>query len=59
MGVTALTGSASGIGKALRERLERDGDRVIGVDLRGAEIEAVTGEWVPAAFFPLPTPNFS
>ncbi len=40
MGVTALTGSASGIGKALRERLERDGDRVIGVDLRGAEIEA-------------------
>jgi NAD(P)-dependent dehydrogenase (short-subunit alcohol dehydrogenase family) len=37
---TALTGSASGIGRALRERLERVGQRVIGVDLRDAEVTA-------------------
>jgi NAD(P)-dependent dehydrogenase (short-subunit alcohol dehydrogenase family) len=36
----AVTGSASGIGAAVRERLERDGDRVIGVDLRDAEVVA-------------------
>jgi NAD(P)-dependent dehydrogenase (short-subunit alcohol dehydrogenase family) len=36
----AITGSASGIGLAIRRRLERDGTRVIGVDLRGAEISA-------------------
>ena len=40
MRTIALTGSASGIGAALRERLETAGDRVIGVDLGGAEIEA-------------------
>jgi NAD(P)-dependent dehydrogenase (short-subunit alcohol dehydrogenase family) len=36
----ALTGSASGIGAALRAQLEAAGERVIGVDLRGAEIAA-------------------
>jgi NAD(P)-dependent dehydrogenase (short-subunit alcohol dehydrogenase family) len=36
----ALSGSASGIGRALRHRLERDGQRVIGVDLRDAEVMA-------------------
>lgn len=40
MGTVVITGSASGIGAAVRERLEADGDRVIGVDLRGAEIVA-------------------
>lgn len=40
MGVAVVTGSASGIGAAVRERLEREGDRVVGVDLRGAEIQA-------------------
>ena len=40
MGTIAVTGSASGIGKATRERLERDGHRVIGVDLRDAEVIA-------------------
>jgi NAD(P)-dependent dehydrogenase (short-subunit alcohol dehydrogenase family) len=35
-----VTGSASGIGQAARERLERDGCRVIGVDLREAEVVA-------------------
>lgn len=34
----ALSGSASGIGRALQERLERDGQRVIGVDVRDAEV---------------------
>jgi NAD(P)-dependent dehydrogenase (short-subunit alcohol dehydrogenase family) len=36
----AVTGSASGLGAAVRARLERDGARVIGVDLRDADIEA-------------------
>ncbi len=40
MGTIAITGSASGIGAAVRRRLEADGHRVIGVDLRGAEIDA-------------------
>ena len=40
MGTIAITGSASGIGKATRERLESDGHRVIGIDLRDAEVLA-------------------
>lgn len=36
----ALTGGASGIGAALRTHLEAAGERVIGVDLRGAEVVA-------------------
>jgi NAD(P)-dependent dehydrogenase (short-subunit alcohol dehydrogenase family) len=40
VGTAAITGSASGIGAAVRKRLERDGDRVIGVDLRDAEVVA-------------------
>lgn len=35
-----VTGSASGIGRATRQRLESDGWRVIGVDLRDAEVLA-------------------
>ena len=40
MGTVAVTGSASGIGAAIRARLERDGRRVIGVDLRDADVKA-------------------
>jgi len=40
MGTSVVTGSASGIGAAVQERLESDGDRVIGVDLRDAVVEA-------------------
>ena len=40
MGTIAITGSASGIGRATRERLEREGHTVIGVDLRDAEVIA-------------------
>ena len=40
MSVCAITGSASGIGAAIRRRLEKDGARVIGIDLRDAEIVA-------------------
>ncbi len=40
MTVCAITGSASGIGAAIRRRLEKDGARVIGIDLRDAEIVA-------------------
>lgn len=43
MGTYCVTGSGSGIGEATKRRLERDGHRVIGVDLRGAEIEADLG----------------
>ena len=39
----ALTGSASGIGAATRRRLETEGQRVIGVDLRDAEVLADLG----------------
>lgn len=35
-----ITGSASGIGAATRTRLESAGARVIGIDLRDAEVEA-------------------
>ncbi len=35
-----VTGSASGIGLATARRLERGGDRVVGVDLHGADVEA-------------------
>ena len=40
MSVIAVTGSASGIGAAIRARLARDGQRVIGIDLRDAEVIA-------------------
>lgn len=39
-GVAVVTGSASGIGAAVRERLETEGDRVVGVDIRDAEVIA-------------------
>jgi 3alpha-hydroxysteroid 3-dehydrogenase len=38
--VVAVTGAASGIGAAVRARLERAGARVVGVDLAGTEVEA-------------------
>ncbi|STZ72869.1 dehydrogenase of uncharacterised specificity, short-chain alcohol dehydrogenase like protein [Mycolicibacterium fortuitum] len=38
MATYVLTGSASGLGAATKKRLESDGHRVIGVDLRGAEV---------------------
>jgi NAD(P)-dependent dehydrogenase (short-subunit alcohol dehydrogenase family) len=43
---TVITGSASGIGEATRKRLEAEGDTVIGIDIRDAEIIAdlSTGE---------------
>lgn len=40
MGTIAITGSAGGIGRATRERLEADGHRVVGVDVRDAEVVA-------------------
>lgn len=43
MPTIALTGSASGIGAATRAALEQDGHRVIGVDLRDAEVVADLG----------------
>lgn len=40
MRTIVITGSAGGIGTATRERLEKDGCRVIGVDVRDAEVIA-------------------
>jgi len=38
-----VTGSGSGMGAALQSRLEADGTRVIGIDLKNAEVEADLG----------------
>jgi NAD(P)-dependent dehydrogenase (short-subunit alcohol dehydrogenase family) len=40
MATIAITGSAGGIGRATREKLEAAGHRVIGVDVRDAEVIA-------------------
>jgi NAD(P)-dependent dehydrogenase (short-subunit alcohol dehydrogenase family) len=40
VGTYVITGSASGIGGATRARLEKAGHRVVGVDLRDAEVVA-------------------
>jgi NAD(P)-dependent dehydrogenase (short-subunit alcohol dehydrogenase family) len=40
MSTVAVTGSASGIGRATEELLEADGVTVIGVDVAGADVEA-------------------
>jgi NAD(P)-dependent dehydrogenase (short-subunit alcohol dehydrogenase family) len=40
MATIAVTGSASGIGAAVSRRLARDGARVVGVDLRDADVIA-------------------
>ncbi|MET3962156.1 NAD(P)-dependent dehydrogenase (short-subunit alcohol dehydrogenase family) [Marmoricola sp. OAE513] len=40
MSTYVISGAASGIGAATKNRLERDGHRVIGIDLRNADVEA-------------------
>jgi NAD(P)-dependent dehydrogenase (short-subunit alcohol dehydrogenase family) len=40
MTTAVVTGSASGIGAAIRSRFEQNGDSVIGIDIRNAEIIA-------------------
>ena len=40
MSTIVITGSAGGIGRATRARLERDGHKVIGVDVQDAEVIA-------------------
>ncbi|WP_407443413.1 SDR family oxidoreductase [Rhodococcus sp. (in: high G+C Gram-positive bacteria)] len=40
MGVYAITGSASGMGRAVADRLRADGHTVIGIDLREADVVA-------------------
>lgn len=43
MGTIAITGSAGGIGRAITERLEGGGHRVVGIDLHDAEVIADLG----------------
>ncbi|MGZ4463895.1 MAG: SDR family oxidoreductase, partial [Nocardioides sp.] len=40
MSTYVISGAASGIGAATSEHLRADGHRVIGVDLRGCDVEA-------------------
>ncbi|MCW8193183.1 SDR family oxidoreductase [Proteobacteria bacterium 005FR1] len=40
MPITAVSGSASGIGAAICEQLRQEGHTVIGIDLAGADVEA-------------------
>lgn len=40
MGTFVVTGSAGGIGGAIRARIEAEGHRVVGVDLAGQEVDA-------------------
>jgi NAD(P)-dependent dehydrogenase (short-subunit alcohol dehydrogenase family) len=40
MGIFAISGCATGIGAATRKRIEADGHRVIGIDLRDVEVPA-------------------
>lgn len=40
MATFAVTGSAGGLGSAIRARIEAEGHSVVGVDLRGAEVMA-------------------
>ncbi|MBW2291867.1 MAG: 3-alpha-hydroxysteroid dehydrogenase, partial [Deltaproteobacteria bacterium] len=40
MGIAVITGSASGIGAAVKQRFEAEGFETIGVDIRNADIEA-------------------
>ena len=48
-----VTGSASGIGAAVRARLEAAGQRVLGVDLRDADVRVpVKDMGVPADWHP-------
>jgi NAD(P)-dependent dehydrogenase (short-subunit alcohol dehydrogenase family) len=44
MGGIVVTGTASGLGAAIRQRLEAQGRRVIGIDRRDADLEADLGE---------------
>ena len=44
MGNIVVTGTASGLGAALRSRLERAGHRVVGIDRRDADLVADLGE---------------
>ena len=43
MGTYVVTGAASGIGRAVADRLRAGGHDVVGVDLRGADIDADLG----------------
>ena len=38
MGTAVVTGAASGIGRNVREQLEANGDRVVGIDLKDVEV---------------------
>ncbi|SON63361.1 3-alpha-hydroxysteroid dehydrogenase/carbonyl reductase [Mycobacterium simulans] len=58
MGVYTVTGSASGMGHAVAEKLRAAGHRVIGVDIKDADVVAVCQlpkvAQAPATRYPLP-----
>ena len=50
MGTYAMTGGATGIGAAIKRRLQTEGHEVIVIDIKNANIEVGTYLWIGKYF---------
>ena len=50
MGTYAMTGGATGIGAAIKSRLQTEGHEVIVIDIKNANIEVGTYLWIGKYF---------